>query len=283
MLKLSVIIPTYQRAETLQTCIEHLSKQTISEHIEVIVVSDGHDEKTVNAIKEMEDKIQVPIFFYEIPKSQQGVARNFGVAKAKSPICLFIGDDIFLDHKACEKHMEAHKDAGDIAVLGFTTWDTEMEITPVMKWLEISGWQFAYPKIKKYKKSFLPSKTQHQFSYTSHISVPTHIALKYPFKIDTTLYGWEDIEWGEKLKQNGIPLFYEPDAKALHHHHISLQESISRMQVLGESIVQFKNTDRFPRLWKRTLIKISTLIRPSSFASMHRKAFLNGIKIAQKK
>ena len=60
--KLSVVIPTYKRAETLKQCLEHLSKQTVAKEMEVIVVSDGHDEKTAVLL----DKYRVSGIEYQV-------------------------------------------------------------------------------------------------------------------------------------------------------------------------------------------------------------------------
>ncbi len=104
---LSVIIPTHRRADLLMSCIEHLERQTVKEQIEVIVVSDGHDRDTAHMMERAHWNI--PVQFVEIPKSQQGVARNKGVSMAKAPLLLFIGDDILLTPGACEAHLKAHE------------------------------------------------------------------------------------------------------------------------------------------------------------------------------
>ena len=213
------------------------------------------------------------------------MARNRGVQEAEAPIVLFSQDDIFLAPDACEKHLEAHNRMQNAkcrmqnsAVLGFTTWDPACDITPVMKWLEESGWQFGYPLIEHYKQQMIPKKSQHRFTYTSHISVPTRIALEFPFREDVTQYGWEDISWGEELRKDGIELYYEHEAKALHHHHISLEDSLKRMEGLGRSIKNFRESDRFPPMWKQMAYKILIALQPNSFASKHRKAFLKGLQ-----
>jgi glycosyltransferase involved in cell wall biosynthesis len=283
MPKLSVIIPTYKRADVLRQCLEHVEHQTVANDIEVIVVSDGHDEATSTLFQIPNSKFQIPIHFFEIEKSQQGVARNKGVQEAESPMCLFIGDDAFLAPDACEKHLQTHDlTPYPFAVLGFTTWDASLEITPVMTWLEESGWQFGYPMIQKYARNYLPKKMQHRFTYTIHISIPTHLALAHPFREDVTMYGWEDIEWGKELANAGIKLFYEPNAKALHHHHITLDQSLKRMEELGRSIQCFPNSDRYPSKFKQLMYKILILVNPKSFSSRHRKAFLDGLRNQKK-
>lgn len=284
---LSVVIPTHQRAEILERCLHHLSTQTIADELEVIVVSDGHDEATTRLCERDDLQFTIDNFrFIEIAKSQQGVARNHGVQHASAPYALFIGDDIFLESHACETHLLAHKsqiiNRKLQIVLGYTTWDPAVGITPVMRWLEKSGWQFGYPAIQQYSNSVIPSTIQHRFTYTSHISLPTEIAKKHPFREDVTLYGWEDIEWGSRLRNAGVPLIFDPDARALHHHQITLESSLKRMEVLGESAVKMEKLlpgfDRLPRGWKRIAYEAAAML--PTMAGKHRKAFLQGITAA---
>jgi len=276
---LSVVIPTHKRSEILKKCIQHLEEQTISDQIEAVVVSDGHDEPTAKMMESTNWKIAVK--FFEIEKSQQGVARNKGMKEVDSPIVLFIGDDAFLQPDACERHLIVHNLKPGSAVLGLTTWDPNLEITPVMKWLEKGGWQFGYPAIEKYAHTFLPESIQHQFTYTIHLSLPTKVAKMHPFREDTTLYGWEDIEFGMRLREAGIRLLYEPDAKAFHHHSITLDESLKRMETLGISVMRFAehipNFDRVPRGFKK--VAYSVMAAMPTMAGKHRKAFLKGMSL----
>lgn len=282
MPKLSVIIPTYRRPTILAECLRHLERQTIASDLEVIVVSDGQDAGTRTVGSEA---MNVEYRFFEVPKSQQGAARNKGVAEARGEYVLFIGDDIFLEQGACEAHLKAHErgkmndECGTFAVLGCTTWDPTVGITPVMRWLERSGWQFGYPAISRYAHRCIPRKIQHQFTYTSHISLPLDIAKKHPFRTDVRLYGWEDIEWGMRLRDSPVRLFYEPDAKALHHHHIALEDSLRRMEILGRSAIEISKKvpcfDRVPRGWKLSAYRLLSLL-PTT-AGRHRQRFLAGI------
>ncbi len=278
MPKLSVIIPTYRRAEILAECVRRLERQTIVSDIEVIIVSDGHDEKTSALFAK--PPWLMPVKFFEIEKNQQGAARNQGIAHATADVVCFIGDDIFLEPDACEAHLTVHHSANTpIAVLGYTTWDPVVGITPVMSWLETSGWQFGYPKISQCSGTFLPREIQHRFSYTSHISLPLSEAKKNVFRPDVHLYGWEDIEWGMRLKNSGVRLYYEPRAKALHHHRMTLEDSLKRMETLGRSAVDIQKKvpefDRVPKGWKLWAYRFAALL--PTIAGKHRKAFLVGL------
>ncbi len=303
---LSIVIPTHGRAEILTHCLEHLSRQTALADLEVIVVSDGHDEKTTRLFQRQDWPF--PVRFFEVEKSHQGVARNEGVKQAQGEIVLFIGDDILLEPDACERHLKAHESfklqasrpnglssgrasfkqsknslvacsSPLAAVLGYTRWDPRVGITPVMRWLEQTGWQFGYPSIACYGHGLIPIGVQHRYTYTSHVSVPLAIMKAHPFRTDVHLYGWEDVEWGMRLREAGVRLYYEPHARSLHEHRITLEESLRRMEVLGESANRIAKLvpgfDRRPRGLKLLLYRIAALF--PTMAGRHRKAFLSGL------
>lgn len=277
---LSVIIPTHRRPSILRHCLAYLERQSIAKKIEVIVVSDGPDPATAELFQRPATCNLQPVTYIAIPKSHQGIARNRGVAKAKAPITLFIGDDIFLDPDACEKHLAVHSSPTSSLVLGFTTWDPACGITPVMRWLEESGWQFGYPKIAEYAGTFVSPERQHWFTYTSHISLPTQLARAFPFREDVSLYGWEDVVWGKALATAGIPLLYQPEARALHHHHLTLADSLRRMHTLGVSAVRMEKLEPELKLVPRgvKLLKYRMASLLPTLHGRHAKAFLNGIQ-----
>ena len=281
MPKLSVIVPTHNRAEILEKTLRHLEAQTIAYEIEAIVINDVPNDKEFERVAKSDWRME--IYFETIKPCHQGVARNVGVQKAQASTALLIGDDIFLAKDACALHESIHRNTGTpIAVLGSTTWDPALEVTPVMEWLMISGWQFGYPKIDAYAGNLLPTNIQHQFTYTSHLSVPTEVAKRTPFREDVTLYGWEDVEWGMRLRTGGVRVYYEPNARGLHHHIITIEDSLRRMETIGKSAVllgkHVPEFDRVPRGWKRLAYEI--LAKLPTMAGKHRAAFLRGMRSA---
>lgn len=304
---LSIIIPTCGRPRILQKTLDCIARQTmlrLHQHvsapryaprfgasgaslgatrgdtapIEVIVVSDGPDEKTAELITNIEWPFAIQ--YFAIPKNQQGVCRNRAVEKARSPLILLIGDDIFLSPDACERHLKTHQMLDEKAlVLGHITWDPSITVTPLMKWMEESGVQFGYPKIEKFRKNLLPQNVQHWFTYTSNISLPAKLLYQNKFREDVSLYGWEDIEWGKRLAEKGIPLFYEPDARAFHHHSYTDAEVWQRSKLLGESAVITEGMNPslqlLPRGWKRKAYQIFSLL--PTYRGKHYREFLHGV------
>lgn len=276
---LSVIIPTHNRADILQQTLRHLEAQTVASDLEVIVINDVQDDKDYERV--VNSSWQISVHFETVPPCHQGAARNRGVQKAAADIVLYVGDDIFLKNDACERHIAAHKNHGEpIAVLGDIDWDPSVGITRTMEFLTKSGWQFGFEKIRQFADDYIPQSLQHLFSYTSFISVPTEVAKKYPFREDVTLYGWEDMEWGMRLKKGNIRLYFEPKAKALHHHRITLPASLKRMEVIGASAAVLADLaddfDRLPTGWKKLAYRVLAWL--PTMAGKHRKAFLKGMK-----
>ena len=94
--KISVVVPTYDRPLLLKKCLEGLIKQNFpKEEFEVIIVTDGHDEVTCKMI----DKVRCEndaknIFCFSLPeKKGPAAARNKGWRASKGELILFTDDD----------------------------------------------------------------------------------------------------------------------------------------------------------------------------------------------
>ncbi|MDD2388677.1 MAG: glycosyltransferase [Desulfobacterales bacterium] len=93
--KVSVIIPTYNRARLLEEAIDSVLSQTFTGY-ELIVVDDGSTDDTGEVLASCEDRIRV------IRQNNQGVssARNAGIASASGDLITFLdSDDLWLPDK----------------------------------------------------------------------------------------------------------------------------------------------------------------------------------------
>ncbi len=283
-MKVSVVIPTYNRADTLKTCLEKLTAQ--EGDFEVIVVDDGSEDHTKEVVTSFED-----VKYIHQSNSGQGVARNRGVLEAKGELVAFIGDDIFVEPGWVKKHVEAHEknNAENVVVLGFSTWDTDLKINDYMLFLEKSGWQFGY----NFLSLGFVEKEPYKFFYTSNISLRKSFFNKEQFNAHFRVYGWEDIEVGYRLfKNHDMKLFYEPEAKAYHHHEILPQDLPKKMNKVGQSAVQFEKlqpeVNVIPKGIKKSLIQLAGLLLPLTrlfgknfyYKVRSWKEFMKGVKQA---
>jgi glycosyltransferase involved in cell wall biosynthesis len=257
-MKLSVIIPTHNRADILKTCLEKvLSQQGQVDRdrtcqgvdFEVIVVDDGSTDNTEEIIKQFINHVGAigqsrlhgtGIRYIKQPASHQAIARNRGVKEATGDIIIFIGDDIFVEPDFLMEHCRRHAEYPDenIVVLGYTTWDPSLEINPYMKFLESSGWQFGYRFLHP---KFIGRTDPYKFFYTSNISLKKSFFEKERFNEDFSCYGWEDVELGYRLwKHHNMKIYYEPRAIAYHHHQIPESGLTEKMRNIGKSAVLFR-------------------------------------------
>ncbi|MBU0727402.1 glycosyltransferase [Patescibacteria group bacterium] len=232
-MKLSVIIPTYNRADTLKVCLQKLLAQQ-GVDFEVIVVDDGSTDHTERIVKKFAE-----VRYIKQKSTHQAVARNRGVEEASGDVIVFIGDDIFVEPEFLMKHHDRHAENPDenVVVLGFTTWDPEVKITHYMRFLEDSGWQFGY---KFLHPKFIGRLDPYKFFYTSNISLKKTLFDKEKFNEHFLYYGWEDIELGYRLwKHHSMEIYYEPNAIAYHHHHIPESGLQNKMRNVGRSALHF--------------------------------------------
>jgi len=88
----SVVIPTYNRNEQLNKCLESFSKQTLPKNsFEVIVVNDGILNKKLEINADLIDSVNLRVYYKE--HSGPASARNYGVKLAKGELIAFTDDD----------------------------------------------------------------------------------------------------------------------------------------------------------------------------------------------
>ncbi|MEK9160305.1 MAG: glycosyltransferase family 2 protein [Patescibacteria group bacterium] len=233
---LSVIIPTYNRANVLEKCLRALQSQSLAkESFEVLVVDDGSSDFTPELLKKWTEGWPNLKALHQ-KNAGQGNARNKALKEATGQVILFIGDDIFAAPDFLEKHATFHQDHPEktAACLGLTEWDPEQPITPFMKWLTHGGPQFAYHHLMPEQEASF------WYFYTSNISLKKDMLLEDSFDPDFKAYGWEDIELGYRLMQKGLKLIYTPSAFAVHDHFMEPSSLKKRMINVGKSAVLFQ-------------------------------------------
>lgn len=88
---LTVVITTFNRAESLEKCLESLSKQT-DRDFEVLIVDGGSTEKTLEVIETFKRFLQIKLIIDKTP--HLAYIRDLGWRKAKGEIIASIDDDV---------------------------------------------------------------------------------------------------------------------------------------------------------------------------------------------
>lgn len=102
--KISIIIPVYNQADKISTCLNSVLKQTYKNY-EVIVVNDGSEDNISDVLEQFKNKFKEILI---INQSNQGAnfARNRGFKEASGEYLLFCDADITLVHDMLESMQE---------------------------------------------------------------------------------------------------------------------------------------------------------------------------------
>ena len=264
-LPLSVVLPTYNRKETLELLLPLLERQSFPlDQFEVIVSDDGstdgtqeflslHAKKTANKIKiVLADKNGGP-----------AKARNSALQVASGEVIVIIGDDIEIDQNFVQQHFDWHRlhhNQGD-AVLGFVTWPEAIKPSNFMRWLNSGGRHFFF----RYADFRSGHPIDCQNFYTCNISIKRSLLFQTTLFDESFPYAsHEDLELGERLRLKGMNLYFEKSICGYHHHFLHIEGIARRVYLMGYSAKIFweKVPDRssfFKKISRKIIVRLFSL------------------------
>jgi glycosyltransferase involved in cell wall biosynthesis len=232
-LKLTVIVPTYNRSDLLgQTLRKLLGEQTApASEYEIVVVDDGSTDNTPEIVAAVGTSASDRLRYYRQENKGPAAARNLGVREAKGKIILFTGDDCIPDRRLIEEHLKAHERSGDVAIIGHIAWHPDLEITPLMLFLD-EGAQFGFTQITD------PENLTFFTFYTANCSLHRHwLDDVGGFDEEFRQAAYEDIELAYRMTQRGLRIVYRSSALTYHLHAPALEAHVTRMRSCGRAAV----------------------------------------------
>jgi glycosyltransferase involved in cell wall biosynthesis len=292
MLKISVVIPTYNDLENLKKNLACLESQTFQGVFEVVVVDDGSQDLTLDFLKNYQ-ALNFTLKYYSQNNKKQGAARNLGVKKADCDVIIFIGSDILVSSDFLEEHFKFHQKffQKNIMGLGPTPFSPDLADSRFRKFLVITGMMNRYFGLKDYQQ------TNYWHFYTGNISLKKDFFTKFWFNEQFDCYGFEDIMLGYEMIKAGGKLYFIKNALAYHNHPLKKSDLFpNRMIDIGKSAYKFAkihpNSKVLPNKLKYLIfyllsrdlcIKIFSKINLELawYAEM-KKFYLQGISLAKK-
>ena len=203
----SVVIPTYNRLPILQKCLQALEEQVLEppvDRYEVVVVDDGSSDDTVRWLQAHAEAFpHVRLFCQEHGGPAQG--RNRGVEEAHGGVIVFIDSDLVVTPTFLVSHARALQAA----------WQQRGDRLCFTYGAVINTANFQAPTTEPHKLTDL----SWAYFATGNVAIDRGL-LERAGLFDTTfhLYGWEDLELGERLRQLGVVLVRAPQAVGYHWH-----------------------------------------------------------------
>jgi len=226
MSTLTVVIPTYNRCETLKKAVlAYLSQTELAAIKEILVVDDGSADATADVVRQLATESDALVRHIRQENKGPAAARNLGIRKAATDLILFTDDDIIPSPTLVAEHLEWHRRLPDLsaAVLGRVTWSPEVNATPFMEWYGADGPLFAYAHIEG------RIEVEADYFYTCNLSVKTEFLVRNGvFDEDFKVPACEDTELGYRLAKAGMRLMYNREALAYHQQYVSFADACRR-------------------------------------------------------
>lgn len=115
-MKISIILPVYNRQKTIKNCLKSIINQTYKD-LEIIVINDGSTDNSLKIIKKFAEKDNRIVI---LQQENAGVekARFNGIRIATGDFIMFVDSDDELKSDACEKLQKAQKKSNADLVMG---------------------------------------------------------------------------------------------------------------------------------------------------------------------
>lgn len=239
-MELSVVVPTYNRIDTLRVVLPTLLAQTLDAASYEIVIADSRSgDGTAEYVNGLIAKLPAGRLRYVPgPYSGRAAARNAGIVSASAPVVLFTDADIIASPDLLERHAVGHRSAaaGRVAIVG-----CELQVRS----LDDYRAQRDRPEIRRPLHPASRRRLSWLYFLTGNASVRRDDLIAVgSFDEAFTGYGHEDLELGYRLERSGVELRYDSQAINYHWHPVAYREQIGRMELAGVSTVRFYRKHR---------------------------------------
>jgi GT2 family glycosyltransferase len=239
-MRLSIVIPTYNRVDKLAVVLPSLLAQTLpaSEYEILIADSNSTDGTAEYLARVCADAGAGRIRHIPGAYTGRASARNAGIAAAQAGLVLFTDADIIASPDLLERHVAGHAAAGErrFAIVG-----CELQI----KSLEDYRAQRDQPQSRHPLHPATRTRLSWLYFLTGNASARREDLLAVGgFDEDFTGYGHEDLELGYRLSKAGVELRYDAGAVNYHWHPVGYDEQKGKMELAGVSTVRFYRKHR---------------------------------------
>ena len=226
--KLSVIIPTYNRADILNKCLEALSGQNYPfNDFEVIVSDDGSSDHTAEVVRTVTSAAPFSLSYLRQSNKSANAARNRAIEISRGEILLLLNDDTVVERDVLSEHIRTHGEypQDSAAVLGRVT--ISPHVPP-----SIFATRHLDASYALWKNQII---LNWRAFYTCNISVKRKFLLAHGL-FDEELRYHDDVELGERLSHHGLTIIYNSKALGYHHHYLDEQEYLRLAQHEGKQL-----------------------------------------------
>jgi glycosyltransferase involved in cell wall biosynthesis len=228
---ISVVIPTYNRADLLAAALQSLRGQDISrEEFEVVVVDDGSTDQTAEVCRTFGAEMQVR--YVQLSHVGTSAAKNLGIFLSRGVLTFLFDDDDVATPDLLRMHIQSHQQhpEEEVAILGYTTWAPGLEKSEVMHFVtDVGHYLFSYGNLRD------GQILDYTHFWTGRISCKrTFLVRRGVFNPDIQP-AYEDIELGYRLARHGLKILFNRAAVSYMNRPITYDDFCRRCELQGRS------------------------------------------------
>lgn len=229
MTRFSVVIPTFQRRETVRRTVAALDRQSLRD-FEVIVSVDGSTDGTAAALRDL--RVGFPLMVIEQPNQGRAAAVDAGASTAEGELLLFLDDDMEADPALLAEHDRSHREGADV-VMGDLPLDPKSPPN-LLSWGV--GW---WARARCERLAAPGAEIRLDDLLTGQISLPREVyeavgGFDSRFTREG-LFGGEDIDLGYRLVKAGYEVAFNPAAVSYQYYDVGPAEYLKRAREAGRS------------------------------------------------
>ena len=226
--RISVVIPTYQRCDQVVTSVRALEHQTFADRFEVIVVVDGSTDGTGPALRSLATRF--PLKVLEQPNQGAAAARTTGGAAASGEILLFLDDDMTADAALLAEHDRSHREGAGV-VIG------HIPLHPDSPRSLLSTWVARWVDRRARRLSAPGAEVRPLDLIGGQISVSRQ-AFQTVGGFDIGLRCGEDVDFGYRVVRSGHRARFNPQAISWQRYTVGARQWLRQWRESGRSSVR---------------------------------------------
>lgn len=216
-LRISVIIPCFNRTRELEKTLTAFSTQTLpADQFEVIVVDDGSTDGLAETVRRI--SVPYPLKIIWQPNRGPGSARNRGAREARSNLFIFLDADMIPALDLIDQYLQAHTRYPDAILIGRHLPWPESLVSPLDR---------AFPYVFDLGPEPIETRFYHLASGNMALGRQTFATLG---GFDENLRMTEDTDLGYRAHLQGIQIVYIPTAIGYHNHSRTLVQLCQQQQ-----------------------------------------------------
>jgi GT2 family glycosyltransferase len=244
--RVTVIVPTRDRPESLKRTLGALEKQTLGDAVEVLVVQDGGRDVLQSLVAGSPNARLI-----RQDAAGPGAARNRGAREARADVVCFTDDDCEPAPEWAER-LGAALDDADAAVGATVNADARSRLGAASQLV-----------VTHLTESSLSS---YVYGPASNFAARRNVFLDVPFDSARFTFAGGDRDWCDRVHRSGRKLVYVPDALVLHRQQLTLRGYVRQQYAYGRGSYRYRSRHGGSAHFER----------PSFYAGLIARAFGSG-------